>query len=65
VKTAGTITERGWTPNRIDLDVHLDDATRLLVNQNWHAGWRASVGTVTSDHGLLAVDLPAAITRSR
>src|SRR5262249_20165941 len=27
-------------------------------NQNWHPGWRASAGTVVSDSGLLAVDLP-------
>ena len=29
------------------------------MNQNWHPGWRSSAGTVVSDNGLLAVDLPA------
>jgi hypothetical protein len=33
-------------------------ASTLLVNQNWHPGWRASVGSVRSEDGLLAVDLP-------
>jgi hypothetical protein len=50
-----------WSPNRIV--VHVDvkpgkETARLLVNQNWHPGWRSSIGSVVSDDGLLAVDLP-------
>ena len=56
---AGSVRRTYWSPGRIDLTVHLDRPGRLLVNQNWHAGWRASVGDVVSDEGLLAVDLPA------
>jgi hypothetical protein len=56
---AGSVAERLWTPNRIDLDVALTRPSRLHVNQNWHPGWHASVGDVVSDQGLLAVDLPA------
>jgi hypothetical protein len=57
--TAGRLTERRWTPNRIDLDVDLERPTRVVVNQNWHRGWRASEGIVESERGLLEVELPA------
>jgi hypothetical protein len=56
---AGTAVERRWSPNEVDLDVTLARPTALEVNQNWNSGWRANVGTVKSDRGLLAVDLPA------
>jgi len=57
--TAGHVKEHDWSPNRIDLDVELDRPTQLRVNQNWHRGWRASVGEVGADRGLLVVELPA------
>jgi hypothetical protein len=57
--SAGHLTERAWSPNRIDLDVELDRPARVRVNQNWHAGWRTNVGEVKSERGLLVVDLPA------
>jgi len=56
--SAGSVQRARWSPNRIDLSVSLKAPARLRVNQNWHAGWRASVGNVVSDDGLLAVDLP-------
>jgi len=55
----GSARRSSWSPNRIDLEVDLREPTRLRVNQNWHPGWRSSVGTVVSDQGLLAVDLPS------
>lgn len=55
---AGTVTERSWTPNAIDLDVTLSRPATVAINQNWHAGWRSNVGEVESDHGLLTVALP-------
>jgi len=55
---AGTVTERSWSPNAIDLDVTLSRPATVAVNQNWHSGWRSSVGEVKSDHGLLTVALP-------
>jgi len=61
--TAGHVSERHWSPNEIDLDVDLARPARLVVNQNWHRGWRASEGELKSKRGLLAVDLPAG-TRS-
>jgi len=56
---AGTVTRVAWSPRRIDLAVDLARPARLAVNQNYHPGWRASVGTVADDEGLLTVDLPA------
>lgn len=57
-QTAGTVQRESWSPNRIVVRASLTRSGRLLVNQNWHPGWRASVGIVVSDDGLLAVDLP-------
>ncbi len=57
--TAGTVTRTKWTPNHIELTVHLERPARLRINQNWHPGWRTSVGTIASEKGLLAVELPA------
>jgi hypothetical protein len=56
---AGTVTRVQWSPNRIDLRVKLTKPARVYVNQNWHQGWRANVGDVVAEDGLLAVDLPA------
>jgi hypothetical protein len=55
---AGTVTERRWSPQAIELDVDLARPAIVAINQNWHAGWRASAGEVRSDHGLLTVALP-------
>jgi hypothetical protein len=48
-----------WSPNELVIRASMKSAGRLLVNQNWHPGWRSTVGTVVSEDGLLAVDLPA------
>jgi hypothetical protein len=56
---AGSVERIGWSPNRLDLRADLQRPARLIVNQNWHPGWRSSVGSVVSHDGLLAVDLPA------
>jgi len=56
---AGTVKRVAWSPSRIDLRVDLSRPARVYVNQNWHPGWRSNVGSVVSDNGLLAVDLPA------
>jgi hypothetical protein len=47
-----------WSPTEIELAVRAAAPTRVIVNQNYHPGWDASVGTVVSHRGLLAVDLP-------
>jgi hypothetical protein len=57
--SAGRVERRRWSPNRIDLAVTANRPARLVVNQNWHPGWRASRGQLVSDQGRIAVDLPA------
>ncbi len=58
-KDAGTVKRVAWSPNRITLHAALTRPARVMINQNWHPGWHASVGSVLSNEGLLAVDLPA------
>lgn len=66
--SAGTLTTRAYTPNRIELDVDLARPARVLINLNWNEHWHASVGDVVrdgekwpadKDGGRLAVALPA------
>jgi hypothetical protein len=54
----GEVTRLIWSPNQITLRTRLERAGRVVVNQNWHPGWRASVGRVVPEDGLLAVELP-------
>lgn len=56
--SAGTVTRVSWTPNRLELAAELAKPGRVLVNQNWHPGWKTSVGEVENVSGLLAVALP-------
>ncbi|HEY1954772.1 MAG TPA: hypothetical protein VGH28_04155 [Polyangiaceae bacterium] len=56
--TSGTVERRAWSPNSITLHVEAKKPARVIVNQNWHPGWRASIGTVLADDGRLAVDVP-------
>lgn len=58
-REAGTVKRVSWSPNRIVMHANLTRPARILVNQNWHPGWHASVGTVVSDEGLIAIDVPA------
>ncbi|HSQ66589.1 MAG TPA: hypothetical protein VLM85_25385 [Polyangiaceae bacterium] len=55
---AGKVERVSWSPDRIELHVELSRPARVIVNQNWHPGWRSSLGFVTSDQDRLAVDLP-------
>ena len=55
----GRVTRKRWSPNRIELAATASEPTRLIVNQNWHQGWRTSIGEVVNHQGLLAVDIPA------
>ncbi|WP_394846566.1 hypothetical protein LZC95_03770 [Pendulispora brunnea] len=56
---AGKVTRTRWTPGAIWLHTEMRKPGRVLVNQNWHPGWRTNVGTVQSAQGLLAIDVPA------
>ncbi|NTX09972.1 hypothetical protein HUA76_04150 [Myxococcus sp. CA056] len=55
---AGTAKRVEWTPNRVSIDVDATRPTVLLVNQNWHPGWKSSQGEVISRDGLLGVRVP-------
>jgi hypothetical protein len=54
-----TVKRVSWTPNAIVLDVNAKAPTTILVNQNYARKWRSDVGTVRSELGLLAIDVPA------
>jgi hypothetical protein len=54
----GRIERLSWSPHRIVLDVSVDEEARVIVNQNKHRAWTSNVGTVTSDRGRLAIDVP-------
>jgi hypothetical protein len=56
---AGTVTERAWSPDALDLDVDVSRPATVVVNQNWSSGWRSNVGEIKSDRGLLTVEVPA------
>jgi hypothetical protein len=58
-RDAGTVKRVAWSPNHVTIHATLTRPARVLVNQNWHPGWHASLGTVVSNEGLLAVDLPS------
>jgi hypothetical protein len=57
--SAGSVDETFWSPNLLRYTVTLTRPTTLLVNQNHHPGWHASVGEVVNQEGLLGVALPA------
>ncbi len=57
--SAGAVSRVAWSPNRIDLHAELTRPARIIINQNWHPGWRSNVGAVVNDKGRLAIDAPA------
>lgn len=54
-----SVSRARWTPNELELRVDALRRTRVVVNQNFHPSWHASVGEVVDHDGLLAVDVPA------
>jgi hypothetical protein len=42
---AGRIEATDWTPNRVTLQLALDDAATVSVNENWNEHWRAYYDT--------------------
>lgn len=56
--SAGHVRRISWSPNRLELEVRATRPVELLVNQNWHPGWKSSAGEVVSHEGLLGVRLP-------
>jgi hypothetical protein len=43
---AGTVRQTGWTPNRIEVAVHLTRPATVLFNQNWNEHWKTTRGTI-------------------
>jgi hypothetical protein len=58
----GSVTLEQWTPNTLSFEVETESPTVMVVNQNYHPGWRLAKGDgeVFSNDGLIAVRLPAA-----
>src|ERR1035437_8761109 len=57
----GTVEQTEWTPNRLSFDVSATALTTLVINQNFDIDWQleSGNGTMTSDHGRLAIEVPA------
>lgn len=54
----GTVSTRAWSPNRLEYDVHVREADRLVVNQRFVRGWYAGDGRqVEAWNGLISVAL--------
>jgi hypothetical protein len=56
---AGEVRLVHWSPSALRFRLALTAPARLVVNQNFDPGWRASEGTPRADAGLLALDLVA------
>ena len=57
--TSGEVSSVRWSPSELRFRVTLTAPARLVVNQNFDPGWRASQGTPRPYAGLLALDLAA------
>lgn len=55
---AGEVRAFGRTSNTVWAEVDLQNAARVVFNQNHARGWSASTGAVVEDRGRLAVDVP-------
>jgi hypothetical protein len=56
---AGTVARLRWSPNSILFRVTLTRPATLVVDQNFHSGWRASESVPVARDGLLALPLTA------
>src|SRR5208282_6271407 len=56
----GTVYQTKWSPNRLSFDVSPSVPTTLVINQNFDIDWQlaAGIGSMTSDDGRLAINLP-------
>lgn len=46
-----------YSPNKILIDTKIITPDKLVVNQNYHKGWRSNKGRINNYRGLLAVDV--------
>ena len=56
---SGEVSAVRWSPSELRFRVALTAPARLVVNQNFDSGWRASEGTPRAYAGLLALDIGA------
>jgi hypothetical protein len=53
------VRDSGRTPQRFWADVSASAPVRVILNQNYARGFTSNLGTIVSDRGRLAVELPA------
>lgn len=46
-----------FSPNRLEVDYNAPGGGRLVVNQNYHSGWRVGAHWAINEDGLLAADV--------
>ena len=55
----GEVTNTRWSPNLLEIEVMGWAPTRVLINQNFHKGWKVNEPNQLVNHqGQLAVDVP-------
>ena len=57
--SAGTVRRTLWTPNHIVVETDFARDGTVVVNQNFHAGWRVRGGVLADQGGLLAARVAA------
>jgi hypothetical protein len=57
--SAGTVRRRLWSPNHIVVETDFARDGTVVVNQNFHAGWRVQGGVLADQGGLLAARVAA------
>lgn len=57
--STGSVQRVSWSPNRIVLDVTAKRPGLVLINQNYHPGWRSDGSDVVDHDGLLGVKVPS------
>jgi len=55
----GTVRRATWTPNKVVVDSQLTRPGVVVVNQNYHQGWRVTGGVLVNQGGLLAARVEA------
>jgi hypothetical protein len=57
--SAGTVRRTLWSPNHIVVETDFARDGTVVVNQNFHAGWRVEGGVLADQGGLLAARVAA------
>ncbi len=54
LEDAGTASYQHWSPNRLVVDVEVDNETRVIINQNYDDGWKVKGRKAENFNGLLS-----------